>query len=115
MASAISLEYLKSIQGTPNGIPNLNENCKIPISQLPPEVNCVFKGQFADEEELKIKYPTAKIADYAFIDETTSFWYWNAGLTVPAWVNQKIEEAEYLNLSEIERSIVPYIIIKSMP
>jgi len=110
MANAVSYEYLKSIQGVPGGIPTLDGDGNIPETQLPPSVVSPFKGQFADEAELIDDYPSAGIADYAFVDDTSSFWYWNAGLTVPAWVNQIIEEADYLLLSAAEKSMVPYIV-----
>jgi len=111
MASAVSYEYLKSIQGVPNGIPTLDGDGNIPESQLPPVVVSPFKGQFDDETELTDDYPVANIADYAFVDDTSSFWYWNAGLTVPAWVNQEIEEADYLLLTSLAKSMVPYLVV----
>jgi len=111
MASAVSFEYLKSIQGAPNGIPTLDSSGKIPTGQLPVTAVSPFKGQFAVETELTTEYPTAGIADYAFIVDTLSFWYWNAGLTTPAWVNQEITETDYLLLSGNAKAMVPYIII----
>jgi len=111
MASAVSYEYLKSIQGVPNGIPTLDGSGNIPEAQLPPSATSPFKGQFADETELIDEYPTAGIADFAFVDDTASFWYWNAGLTVPAWTNQEIEETDYLLLSNLAKSMVPYLVL----
>jgi len=111
MASAVSYEYLKSIQGAPNGIPNLDGGGQVPASQLPPSAVSPFKGQFADETALTTAYPTAGIADYAYVNDTTSFWYWNAGLTTPAWVNQEIAEADYLLLSDSAKAMVPYIVV----
>ena len=111
MASAVSYEYLKSIQGAPNGIPTLDSGGEIPVAQLPSSVMSPFKGEFADEEELVLDYPTAELADYAYVDDTSSFWYWNPGLSVPAWVNQEIAEADYLLLTPAEMSMVPYIVV----
>ena len=110
MANAVSYEYLKSIQGAPNGIPTLDGDGEIPASQLPSSAVSPFKGQFADEAELTTEYPTAGIADFAFVDDTSSFWYWNAGLDVPAWVNQEITETDYLALTAVEQSMVPYLV-----
>jgi len=114
MANAVSHEYLKSIQGAPNGIPTLDGDGNIPEAQLPPSAVSPFKGQFADETELTDEYPTAGIADFAYVDDTSSFWYWNAGLTVPAWINQEIEEQDYLLLSDIAKSMVPYLVVPNV-
>jgi len=115
MASAVSYEYLISIKGTPNGIPTLDGNGEIPTSQLPPTVVSPFKGQFADEAELIDEYPTAGLADYAFVDDTASFWHWNPGLVIPAWVNQEITETDYLALTDSARSMVPYLVVADPP
>lgn len=111
MANAVSYEYLKSIQGTPNGIPTLDDNGEIPVTQLPSSASSPFKGEFADETALTTAYPTAELADYAYVDDTSSFWYWNPGLSTPAWVNQEIAEADYLLLSAAEISMVPYLVV----
>jgi len=44
-------------------------------------------------------------------DDTLSFWYWNAVLAIPAWVNQQITEVAYAALSVAEKAAVPYIVI----
>jgi len=111
MASAVSYEYLDSIQGAANGIPTLDSGGKIPVGQLPPSAVSHFKGQFTTEAALIVAYPVAVLADYAFVTDTASFWYWNAGLTVPAWVNQEIEEDDYLLLTSAEKAMVPYLIV----
>jgi len=111
MASAVSYEYLKSIQGAPGGIPILDGDGKIPDTQLPPTIVSPFKGRYADEAELTSARPTAGIADYAYVDDTLSFWYWNIGLVVPAWVNQEIIADDYDQLSDVEKSMVPYLIV----
>ncbi|MCL2420976.1 MAG: hypothetical protein FWD03_03885 [Defluviitaleaceae bacterium] len=110
MASALSYEYLKSVQGAPNGIPTLDGNGEIPSTQLPDSAVSPFKGQFADEAALTTAYPTANIADFAYVDDTNSFWYWNAGLDTPAWVNQEIAETDYIALTIAEQSMVPYLV-----
>lgn len=69
-----------------------------------------YKGRFGTSAELQAKYLTATVADYAYVNNTSSFWYWNAGLATPAWVNQEITEAAYLALSASERMAVPYIV-----
>ncbi|MCL2397713.1 MAG: hypothetical protein FWC93_06560 [Defluviitaleaceae bacterium] len=111
MASALSYEFLKSIQGAPNGIPTLDGDGNIPEAQLPPSVVSPFKGEFADEAELILAYPTANLADYAYVDDTNSFWYWNAGMTTSQWVNQEIAEVDYLLLTPAGKSMVPYLIV----
>ena len=111
MASAVSYEYLKSIMGIPNGIPTLDDDGEIPEGQLPPSAISPYKGQFTDEAELADEFPTGILADYAFVDETATFWYWNTGLITPAWVNQEINEADYLNLSDTAKGMVPYMIV----
>jgi len=115
MASAVSYEYLKAIQGVPGGIPTLDDNGEIPEINLP-DIVLLFKGQFADEAELIGEWPLASLGNYAFVDDTASFWYWNAFLMnaadpAPAWCNQEITEEDYLALSLAERSGVPYLVI----
>jgi len=111
MASALSYEYLSSVMGAPNGIPTLDGDGEIPVSQLPASAASPFKGSYADETALTTAQPTAGLADYAYVVDTLSFWYWNPALTVPAWVNQEIAEADYLLLTAVEQSMVPYLII----
>ena len=119
MASAVSFEYLKAIQGVPHGIPNLDDNGEIPITQLP-DVVSLFKGQFADVAALRIAVPTATIASFAFVDATGSYWYWNPELLdtdsdpAPDWVNQEISEEDYLELTALEKSVVQYLVTPPM-
>jgi len=114
MASAVSLEYLKSLMGAPGGLPTLDGDGEIPVGQLP-SIIALFKGQFADEAELIDEHPTAGLACYAYVDDTHSFWYWNPGLTVAAWVNQEITEDDYDDLSDLAKSMVLYIIVPGAP
>ncbi|MCL2360591.1 MAG: hypothetical protein FWC73_02120 [Defluviitaleaceae bacterium] len=81
MASAVSYEYLKSIMGAPGGIPTLDGDGEIPSSQLPPTVVSPFRGAFTDVAALTTAHPTAGIADFAFVNSSLSFWYWNRALT----------------------------------
>ena len=117
MASAVSLEYLQSLEGVANGLATLDSTGTIPASQLPTSAIDHFKGQFADETALEAAYPTGSLADYAYVTATNSFWYWNAGLTgtdtpsAPAWVNQDITDTDYLALSATAKAMVPYIIV----
>jgi len=112
MASAVSYEYLKAIQGVPNGIPTLDGGGQVPVSQLPPDIASPYKGQFADEAELVTEHPLGILADYAYVDDTGSYWYWNPGLGADAaWVNQEITEAAYLLLTDLAKSRVPYLIV----
>jgi len=115
-ANAVSYEYLKSIQGVPGGIPVLDDKGEIPTTQLP-DVVALFKGRFADEAALRTAFPTAGIANYAFVNDTASFWYWNSELLDsgtdpdPDWVNQEISEEDYLELTTLQKSVVPYLVI----
>ena len=113
MASSISLEYLLSIEGVADGLATLDSSGLIPVSQIPPTVLDVFKGEYATEAALIAAYPTGSIAQYAYVDATTSFWYWNGQLTTPAWVNQLITSTDYLALTAAQQSVVPYVIIPS--
>jgi len=103
--------------GAPGGIPTLDDDGEIPISQLPLVV-ALFKGQFADEATLIDEFPTAGLANYAYVDDTLSFWYWNAGFEdplVPAWVNQEIVEEDYDALTDLAKSMVPYLLVPTPP
>lgn len=97
--------------GDPNGIASLDINSKIPVAQLPDVAIDSYKGVFADSAALIAAYPTAEISDYAYVTATTSYWYWNAALGTPAWVNQQITEAAYTALTTAEKAGVPYIVI----
>lgn len=111
MASTISYEYLTSIEGVANGLATLDSNGKVPSSQLPPSALETYKGQFADPSALTLAHPTGSLADYAYVTSTSSYWYWNSALSVPAWVNQEITSTAYTALSSAEKASVPYIIV----
>ncbi|MHC1723463.1 MAG: hypothetical protein AB9836_09690 [Aminipila sp.] len=133
MASAISYELFTAKRGAANGIASLDTNTKVPVGQLPAgDANGVasldagskipvaqlpdvaidsYKGVFADEAALVAAYATAAISDYAYVTATTSYWYWNAALGTPAWVNQQITETAYNALTVAQRAGVPYIVI----
>jgi len=113
MANAVSYEFLKSLMGAPNGLPVLDGDGQIPISQLPDSMS-IFKGQYEDETELTTEVPSASIACFAYVNETGSFWYWNAGRSTAAWVNQEIEEDDYLDLTDAAKSMVPYLVIPNI-
>jgi len=112
MASAVSHEYLKAIQGAPGGIPVLDDDGQIPPSQLPLSM-LLFLGRYGTEVDLIDAYDEAEIANFAFVDETASFWYWNAATTIEAWVNQEITDEDYDNLTDDEKSVVPYLIVST--
>ena len=111
MSSAVSYEYLKSREGVANGLATLDGTGKVPASQLPDDIINNWKGEFIDITALTTALPTAEIGDYAYLTTEKSFFYWNSKLLVPTWVDQKITVADYILLTDIEKSAVPYIII----
>jgi hypothetical protein len=111
MASALSYEYYVSKLGVASGVATLDSSGYIPVGQLPPSAVETYKGQYADYAAIVADYPSASLADYAYNDDTTSYWYWNANLATPAWVNQQIAEADYLLLTASEIAGVPYIVV----
>lgn len=110
MASAISYELFVAKQGVANGLATLDSTAKIPIAQLPDEAVETYKGEYATSAALVAAYPTGALADYAYVTGTSSYWYWNAALGTPAWVNQSITATAYDALSVAERAAVPYIV-----
>lgn len=110
MASSISYEYLQSKLAAANGIATLDAGGKLPVSQLPTAAVETYKGEYATSAALITAHPTGALADYAYVTATLSYWYWNAALATPAWVNQQITEAAYNALSAAEQAAVPYII-----
>jgi len=110
MASALSYELFTAKQGVANGIATLDGSGYVPLSQLPPSAVETYKGQYATSAALITAYPSGLLADYAYVDATSSYWYWNAALGTPAWVDQQITEAAYLALTVAERAAVPYIV-----
>ena len=106
MSSAVSLEYLQSIEGVANGLATLDGSGTIPASQLPAGTVETWKGVFATPAALTTAYAVGAAAWYAWVTSTTSTWAWNFSLG--AWVNTNVSAAAYLALSVIERaSIVP--------
>ena len=111
MASALSYELFVAKQGVVNGIATLDGTGKVPVSQLPSSAIETYKGEYTASADLIAAYPSAALADYAYVDGTLSYWYWNDALATPAWVDQQISEADYLALDPTERAAVPYIVI----
>ncbi|MDF2865373.1 MAG: hypothetical protein K0R72_182 [Clostridia bacterium] len=111
MASSVSYELLQSKQGTANGLATLDANSKLLVSQLPAEAVETYKGEYATSAALIAAHATGLLADYAYVTETNSYWYWNEALAIPAWVNQQITEAAYLLLSASEKAAVPYTVV----
>lgn len=111
MASALSYELFVAKQGVASGLATLDTNVKIPVAQLPDIALSPYKGEYATSTDLTTAYPTGELAYYAYVTANTSYWYWNAELAVPAWVNQQITEAAYAALSTAEKAAVPYIVI----
>lgn len=70
-----------------------------------------YKGEYATEAALTTAYPTGLLADYAYVTATLTYWYWNAGLLTPAWVNQQITAAAYAALTAAAQVAVPYILV----
>ena len=111
MASSVSYELFQAKQGVANGLATLDGSGLVPVSQLPAVAIETYKGEYATSAALIAAYPTGLLADYAYVTATLSYWYWNAALAVPGWVNQQITEADYLLLSAAEQAAVPYIIV----
>lgn len=111
MAGIVSIELLDSMIGAPNGIAGLGPDGKIPLSELPGGAIETYKGEYATVALLTAAYPVGNLADYAFVDATPGFWYWNSKLAIPAWVNQFITVIAYLALTPLQQSAVPYILI----
>lgn len=111
MASSISYELFQAKQGVANGLATLDGSGLVPVSQLPAASIETYKGEYATSAELIAAYPTGLLVDYAYVTATSSYWYWNAALATPAWVNQQITEAAYLLLSAAEQAAVPYIVV----
>jgi len=111
MASSISYELFQAKQGVANGLATLDGSGLVLVSQLPAASIETYKGEYATSAALIAAYPTGLLADYAYVTATSSYWYWNAALATPAWVNQQITEAAYLLLSAAEQAAVPYIVV----
>ena len=111
MSSAVSFEYLSSLVNQPGGIAGLDGAGKLSPNVLPAGSVETYKGEFATVALLVAAFPSGSIADYAYVDATGSFWYWNAKLVAPTWVNQVITVALYGALTLLAKSAVPYIII----
>ena len=111
MGSAISYEYFNSLINEPHGIAGIGEDGKLPIGIMPGGSVETYKGIFATSVLLIAAHPIGSVADYAFVTATESYWYWNAAIVTPGWVNQCITAAAYLPLTTAAKAEVPYIII----
>jgi hypothetical protein len=111
MAGIVSIELLDSMIGAPNGIASLDNTGKIPLSQLPGGAIETYKGEFATSALLIAAHPTGNVADYAFVDVTASYWYWNSFLPIPGWVDQVITVAAWTALTPLQQGAVPYILV----
>ncbi len=111
MANAISFEYLISLAGRTDGLATLDSTGKIPIAQMPSGAIDTFKGTYADEAALSEAHASSATGDYAYVTATASYWYWNAALATPAWVNQEITATNYMALTPEAKKGAPYIIV----
>lgn len=112
MASSISLEYLRSIEGAANGLATLDGTGKVPVAQLPAvAIASPYKGSYADYVTLATAIPTGERADYAYVEDEEVFYYWNEELGSPSWIPQTIDTTTYDLLTAVQKAQVPYIII----
>lgn len=111
MPGLVTVELLNSQKGAADGIASLDGTGKVPIAQLPAGAVETYKGVYATSAALIVAYPTASIADYAWVTATTSYWYWNYALATPAWVDSVITLAAYTALSTAEKAAVPYSVV----
>lgn len=102
-------QRLNDSRGLPYGIATLDANGQLSTAQRPPGGSSPYKGEYPTEAALSVAYPTANQADYAFVEATGTFWYWNAVLG--QWVNQEITAADYMALDVGARGAVPYVIV----
>lgn len=142
--AGLSLEYLQSLEGVAGGLATLDGTtgallaAQIPASvatldatgvltasQIPAGLTTPYKGEFATQAALTTAQPTGALGDYAYVDSTNSFWYWNPGLTATdtaysttgaQWVNQQITAANYaLITTPAALNMVPYVIMTTAP
>lgn len=112
MASAISYEYLVSIEGVANGLATLDGTGKVPVTQIPTvALESPYKGSYADYITLATAIPTGERADYAYVEDEEVFYYWNQELGSPSWVPQTIDTIAYNLLTTTQKAQLPYIII----
>jgi len=109
MASAVSYEYLSSIRGATGGVATLGSDGKVPASQLPPLPASTYKGTFATAGDLNTAFPTGTTGEYAYVIADGMYYYWNEELAL--WVQEEIEETDYLALSDAAKAAVPYLVV----
>ncbi len=71
-------------RGAANGVAGLDENARVPISQLPAAL-AHNRGYYATQVALEAAYPTAAAGDFTTIGETDTVWIWDAD--TEAWVD----------------------------
>lgn len=111
MSAVISYDFYSARRGAANGFASLDSGGKVPVAQLPNEAIETYKGQYATQVALTTACPAGVLADYAYVTATNSYWYWNSGLTTPAWVNQQIAETAYNALTTAAQQAVPYVVM----
>lgn len=110
MASAVSLEYLQSIEGQPNGLATLDNNGQLPAAQIPPTSE-LYKGEFPNPGALATAFPNAAQNNFAWVVSTETNWFWNDQLVPGQWVNSNIAIADYTLLTASQKAAVPYVIL----
>jgi len=108
MASAVSYELLQSMKGANGGLATLGNDGLIPLNQLPPTSQSIFLGIFATVADLPA---TGSMAQFAWVTAENMFYYYNSKLTTPTFVPQQIEESDYLLLTSVQQSAVPYVVV----
>jgi hypothetical protein len=102
MASSVTLEYLQSIQGAPNGISTLDSTGKIPASQIPPTMHA-FYGNYTALADLQAAYPTAEHGCYAYVGNVKYFY----SAADSAWTSSEITASAYGALTQAQKDAVP--------
>jgi hypothetical protein len=104
MASSITLEYLESIKGAPNGLSTLDASGKIPASEIP-AITHAFVGNYTAIADLQTAYSTADYGMYGYISGIKYFY--NAALTTPGWTSVEVTATAYNAMTAAERAGMP--------
>lgn len=68
-----------------------------------------YKGEYGTSAQLIADNPNSVLADYGYVNETSSFWYYSP--TLGTYVNQNVTASQYSSYEQAVKDEIPFIIV----
>lgn len=68
-----------------------------------------YKGEYDTSAELIADNPNSVLADYGYVKETSSFWYYSP--TLETYINQNVTASQYGAYEQAVKDEIPFIIV----